>query len=172
MTGYRYSYSANTSSLMSSIMKKANDSITYKRAQCVYLRAEYNYSSKEISKITRLSISRVNHIHSLYKKYGENCIYCGKRGGRNNANMKLEEESKFLEQYQSASLSGSIVTISLIHKDLTKFFLRKLHKSGVYKMLKRNSWRKIMPRPQHPDHNQKAIEAFKKTSPHWSRQQT
>ena len=38
-------------------------------------------------------------------------------------------------------------------------------------MLKRNGWRKILPRPQNPDHNQGAIDVFKKTSSHWSKKQ-
>ena len=145
--------------------------ITYKRAQSIYLRSEYNYNPSDISKVTGLSISRINDIHSLYKKYGEEFIYCGKRGGRNNANMKLEDEKDFLEQYESDSLSGSIVTASRIHQDLENFLSKSLHKSGIYKMLKRNGWRKIMPRPQNPEHDQEAIDDFKKTSPHWSKEQ-
>jgi len=172
MTGYRFSYPPQTSSAMLSIMNKANDSITYKRAQCVYLRSEYNYCPRQISTITGLSTDRIRHVHSLYKKYGKKIIYCGKRGGRNNANMKLEEEAEFLKQYEADSLSGKIITASLIHQDLESFLSKSLHQSGIYKMLQRNGWRKILPRPRHPDHDQEAIEAFKKTSPHWSKGQT
>ena len=171
MPGYRFLYPKETSEIMLSIMQEAKDSITYKRAQSIYLRSEYNYNPSDISKVTGLSISRVNDIHSLYKKYGEEFIYCGKRGGRNNANMKLEDEKDFLEQYESDSLSGNIVTASTIHQDLENFLSKSLHKSGIYKMLKRNGWRKIMPRPQNPQHNQKAIDDFKKTSTHWSKEQ-
>ena len=171
MTGYRFSYSKETSKLMLSIMQEAKDSITYKRAQSVYLRSEYNYCPKQISLITELSSDRIRHIHSYYKKYGEEFIYCGKRGGRNNANMKLEDEKEFLKQYESDSLSGKIVTASTIRQDLENFLSKSLHKSGIYKMLNRNGWRKIMPRPQSPEHDQKAIDDFKKTSPHWSKEQ-
>jgi transposase len=171
MTGYRFSYPPQTSSMMLSIMKEASDSITYKRAQCVYLRSKYNYCPQQIAQMTGLSSDRIRHVHSLYRKYGKKIIYCGKRGGRNNANMKLKEEVEFLEQYEPESLSGKIITASLIHQDLENFLSKSLHQSGIYKMLQRNGWRKILPRPQHPDHNQEAIEAFKKTSLHWSKEQ-
>lgn len=171
MTGYRFNYPPKTSKLMLSIMKSSRDSITYKRAQCVYLRSEYSYNPKHISEITGLSVSRVNDIHSLYKKHGEQIIYLQERGGRNNYHMSKDEELRFLEKYQSKSLNGAITTISTIHKDLEMTLSRNLHKSGIYKMLKRNGWRKIMPRPQHPDHNQAEIDTFKKTSPYWSKEQ-
>jgi len=65
MPGYRFSFSDDTSDLMFGIMQISKDSITYKRAQSVYLRSKYGYSPKNIANITGLSISRVNDIHSL-----------------------------------------------------------------------------------------------------------
>ncbi len=101
MTGYRFNYPSKTSELMLSIMKGSKDSITFKRAQCIYLRSKYNYVPKHISKITGLSLSRVNDIHSLYRKYGERMIYLQARGGRNNYNMSKDEGcKKMLELWQ------------------------------------------------------------------------
>ena len=148
----------------------SKDTITYKRAQSVYLRSKYGYSPNNISNITGLSISRVNDIHSLYKKYGEEFIYCGKRGGRNNSNLTLDEERKFLKRYEDISLNGNMITAASIHNDLENFLSKSLHKSGIYKMLKRNGWRKILPRPQNPKHDQIKIDAFKKTSSYWSKE--
>ena len=164
LSGTKYDYPPEASKEMFLIMNESKDSITYKRAQSVYLRSKYNYSPKEISKITGLSISRVNDIHSLYNKHGSAIIFCGKRGGRNNANLQKEEESKFLEQYQDQSMDGEIITAGFIHRDLEAFLSKNLHKSGIYKLLKRNHWKKILPRPQHPDHDQEAINDYKKNS--------
>ena len=133
----------------------------------LYLRSKYGYDPKGISNITGLSISRVNDIHSLYKKYGEEFIYCGKRGGRNNSNLTPDEEREFLKSYESISLDGSMITANSIHNDLKKYLSKSLHQSGIYKMLKRNGWRKILPRPQNPNHDQEAIDDFKKTSSYW-----
>jgi len=169
MTGYRFTFPDGTSELMFNIMQEAKDTITYKRAQSVYLRSKSDYDPKEISNITGLSVSRVNDIHSLYKKYGEEFIYCGKRGGRNNYNLTSEEEREFLKSYESISLDGSMITVNSIHNDLEKFLSKSLHKSGTYKMLQRNGWRKISPRPQNPNHDQEAIDAFKKTFSYWSK---
>lgn len=170
MTGYRFSFSDSTSDLMFDIMQISKDSITYKRAQSVYLRSKYGYSPKNIANITGLSISRVNDIHSLYKKYGEEFIYCGRRGGRNNFNLTPDEEKEFLKKYESISLDGNMITARSIHIDLENFLSKSIHKSGIYKMLKRNGWRKILPRPQNPNHDQEAIDSFKKTSSYWSKE--
>ena len=167
MHKYRYSYSSETSELMQSIMKDRKNVITYRRALSIYLRSSCNHSPREISNITGLSVSSVNNIHSLYNKHGERAVYCGNRGGRNNSYQTEAEESMFLERYKSISLSGKIATISSLQADLEKFLSRPVHKSGVYKLLNRNRWRKIRPRPEHPNHDQIAINSFKKTFPHW-----
>lgn len=158
MPGYKYKYSDSTSDNMLSIMNNKPDIITYKRAQCIYLRSKHEYSPKKISDITHLSISRVNDIHSLYHKHGEKIVYCGKRGGRNNANMTIDQEEEFIKKYEDLSNEGTITTIAKIYQDLEKHLAKKLHKSGIYKILHRNNWRKISPRPQHSNHDQEAIE--------------
>jgi len=170
MPGYKIIYDKVVELKMLFIMKESKDSITYKRAQALYLRSR-GFTPKEISKIIGISIGGVNNIHSKFNRYGESSIFCKKSGGRNNANMSKEDESSFMNRYQAKSLSGSICTISSIHKDLENHLEKTLHKSGVYKMLKRNGWRKIMPRPENPNHDQEAIKSFKKTSPHWSKEQ-
>ena len=55
MTGYRFSFPLETSELMFNIMQTSKDTITYKRAQSVYLRSKYGYSPKNISNITGLT---------------------------------------------------------------------------------------------------------------------
>ena len=160
MTGYRLCFSKEVSKSMMNIMKRASDSITYKRAQSVYLRSKFDYCPKEISKIVGLSQDRVRHIHSSYKKYGEDFIYCGKRGGRNNFNLTLNEEQEFLKKYESISLDGDMITATSIHSDLESFLSKSIHKSVIYKMLKRNGWRKVLPRPQNPNHDQEAINPY------------
>ena len=170
MTRYRFCFSKEVSKSMMNIMQEASDSITYKRAQSVYLRSEFDYCPKEISRIVGLSQDRIRHIHSYYKKYGEEFIYCGKRGGRNNSNLTPDEEREFLKKYESISLDGNMITATSIHSDLENFLSKAIHKSGIYKMLKRNGWRKVLPRPQNPNHDQKAIDTFKKTSSYWSKE--
>jgi transposase len=171
MPGYKLIYDKAVESKMLYIMKASKDSITYRRAQALYLRSR-RFTPKEISKIIGISVGGVNNIHSKFNQYGESSVFCKKSGGRNNSNMSKEDEALFMKNHESISLLGSICTISSIHQDLEEHLNKTLHKSGIYKMLKRNSWRKIMPRPQHPDHNQEKIDTFKKTSPHWSKEQT
>jgi transposase len=162
MSGYKFKYAEGTSELMLKIMKECKDTGTYKRAQIVYLRSAYGYGAEHIAQITGLSLSRVNTIHSLYKNHGEEIIYEKARGGRRHSNMTEEEEKAFLKEHQEKSSKGEITTIVSIHSALEEKLGKKVHRSGVYKMLKRNGWRKIMPRPQHPDHNEDEITSFKK----------
>jgi hypothetical protein len=89
-------------------------------------------------------------------------IYCGKRGERNNSNLTPDEARGVLKSYESISLDGSMINTNSIDNDLKKYLSKSLHQSGRYKMLKRNGWKKILPRPQNPNHAQEAIDDFKK----------
>jgi hypothetical protein len=46
---------------------------------------------------------------------------------------------------------------------------RKVPKSTISRLLKRHGWRKILPRPYHPQKKEKAQNEFKKTSVHSSK---
>lgn len=167
MSGYRYFNSPLTALELSNLLKQTSNIVTFRKIQSIYLRVKFNYLPDEIAKIVGLSTSRVRHIHSDYKKYGKEFLTEKKRGGRNHSYASIEEEAQFLETLKKKAIKGSIVEVRGIHKAYESFINRKIHKSMIYKLLHRHGWRKLSPRPHHPNQNREAIETFKKTFPVW-----
>lgn len=167
MNRYQYKYSLNVEKQLQELMKKADSAEFLRKIQCIYLRAAFNYTPKEISKITGLSISRVRQIHTAYRQKGISVLYAGRKGGRNHAYMAKNEEMKFLEAFKQESEEGRIVEVRKIQQAYEKKVNRRVHKSTIYDLLHRYGWRKIFPRSIHPNHNEEAIDSFKKTLPYW-----
>ena len=162
MSSYRYFYPPTTTLELKKLLKQTTDIVSFRKVQSVYLRVKFNYLPNEIAKIVGLSTSRVRHIHSDYKKYGKEALIEKKRGGRNHSYASIKEEAQFLETLKKKATTGSIVEVRGIHKAFESFVQKKIHKSMIYKLLHRHGWRKLSPRPHHPNQNRKAIEAFKK----------
>lgn len=171
MSGYRYTYPSGTSLDLYNLLKVTSDSFLFRKIQSVYLRAKFGYLPARVSEITGLSVSRIRHIHSEYKKSGKASLVFGKKGGRNHFYMSFDDEAKFLETFKKEASSGTIVEVRRILKAYEDLVERKVHKSMLYKLLHRHGWRKVFPRPNHPNHNIEKIETFKKTSPQWLPQQ-
>lgn len=167
MSGYQYVYPSETVCRMEILLKSASDLIAFRKIQCIYLRAKFSYLPKQISEITGLSISRVRQIHTAYHHQGESVLEETKRGGRNHCYMDEVSESKILESFNHKASQGEIVIVGEIHKKYEEVLQRKVNKSAIYKLLRRHGWRKVFPRPHHPNQNKDEIEAFKKTLAQW-----
>lgn len=166
MNRYHYKYSPKVAKQMQVLMRRSDSAESLRKIQCIYLRAVFNYTPKEISKITGLSISRVRQIHTAYRQKGISVLYTGKRGGRNHSYMTEKEEKRFLKNFKQESQEGRIVEVRKIQHAYEKEINRSVHKSTIYDLLHRYRWRKIFPRSIHPNHNEKAIDVFKKTLSH------
>lgn len=167
MSGYQYVYSSDTVCLVESLLKVAPDLISFRKIQCIYLRAKFSYLPKQISEITGLSISRVRQIHTVFHQQGESALKEIKRGGRNHCYMDEVSESKILESFNHRASKGEIVVVGEIQKKYEEVLQKKITKSAIYKLLHRHSWRKVFPRPHHPNQNKEEMEAFKKTLAQW-----
>ena len=67
-----------------------------------------------------------------------------------------------MESFEESAEQGALLVANEIKEALEKRLGHKVHKTTVYRMLHRNGWRKIVPRPKHPKCNKEAGEAFKK----------
>lgn len=167
MSGYQYMYPQETVYEMERLLKSASDVIAFRKIQCIYLRAKYGYLPKQISEITGLSMSRVRQIHTSYNQEGKSVLKETRRGGRNHSYMDEASESKILESFNQKASQGEVVIVREIHKKYEEVLQKKVTKSAIYKLLHRHGWRKIFPRPNHPNQNKDEIEAFKKTLAQW-----
>lgn len=113
---------------------------------------------------TGLAPQTVHNLISDYNRNGAITLAGPGKGGRRNAYLSWAEEVEFLNPFIEQALRGHLATISTIHRDYEKYIGRKVHKTTVYRLLQRHSWRKVAPRPFHVDAKKKEQSEFKKNS--------
>jgi transposase len=146
------------------LLKKTKTKADFRRVQCLWLRARFGLSSYEVSDAVSWSSGAVRRIQASYFKEGESSLIRIGRGGRRNENLRVSEESEFLSSFLDKAKAGHILVISEIKAAYEKKIGHKVPKSTVYRMLTRNGWRKIAPRPHHLRADKEKQEAFKKNS--------
>jgi transposase len=122
---------------------------------------------REAQEIARqLGVSRpfVSKISSLYKRFGPQGLETIGPGGRRNDYLSKDEEASFLAPFIERARQGEIVTAKLIQQAFEQHLGHDVDESTIYRLLERHQWRKLMPRPHHPQADRDAQEAFKKTS--------
>jgi transposase len=102
---------------------------------------------------------------STYNRLGFEALVGPGRGGRRKAMMSKEEEAAFLAPFFERAKTGRIATAGEIKEALESHVGHTVHETSVYRMLKRNGWRKVKPRPVHIKSDPQAQEDFKKNSP-------
>ncbi len=120
--------------------------------------------AKEIALHTGLSEASVHKTISEYNRYGAKSVETPGRGGQRRCYMSAEQESRLLQPFFESASSGQIPTILEIKKAYENEVGQEVHKTTIYRLLKRQGWRKIIPRPCHPKANKEEQESFKKTS--------
>lgn len=153
-----------TTDRMEELLKQAKDISEFKRVQCIYFRAKFDYDAELISKITGYKLQTVRNIHSSFLKYGEKALNISQKGGRYNELLTLTKEKELIKEFDIKANQGGVIEVSKIHKAYEEKVGKKVAKSTVYRMLDRHNWRKITPRPSHPKSNAENMEKFKKTS--------
>ena len=126
--------------------------------------------AKEIALHVNVSVHTVHCWIPTYNRFGLKALFGPGPGGRRNQHMTKEEEGLFLKPFFEGAAKGEIATAVEIQRALEEHLGRTLHHSVVYRLLDRNGWRRIKPRPSHVKTNPQEQEDFKKTSPAMSRQ--
>lgn len=151
-----------TTEQMQKLLEEVKDLNSYKRVQCIYFRAKFDYSADLITKITGYKLQTVRNIHSAFLKYGLQALEINQKGGRNHELLSINQEKKLIEEFEQKAKDGGIIEISKIHTAYEKTVGKKIAQSTTYRMLDRHNWRKITPRPTHPKSNIEVMENFKK----------
>jgi transposase len=122
---------------------------------------------------SQIGVSRpfVSKISSLYKRFGPQGLETVGPGGRRHEYLSQDEEAAFLAPFLEHAAQGKIVTAKLIQEAFEQRLGHDVDESTIYRLLQRHRWRKVMPRPIHPEADPTAQEAFKKTSVHSSKKQ-
>ena len=137
------------------------DKIVDKRLRAVQLRGE-GLSDKEIAAIVEAHPTVVSRWVCKYVKDGISALLKGKRAG-NRRNMPLTEEVKFIAEFKEKAAKGHLVTVKEIKIAYCEKIGHQCGKGQIYRVLKRQGWRKVVPRKEHPNKASEAeIEASKK----------
>ena len=121
--------------------------------------------AKQIALHLGMSVHTVRNLISIYNRHGSKGIETPGKRGRKNYYLSYDEEVNFLKSFEAKASSGQISTALEIKKAYEKKVGHKVHKTTIYRMLKRHGWRKVMPRPFHGDSKKDAQESFKKNFP-------
>lgn len=117
----------------------------------------------EIALHTDVSVSSVYDVVSRYNRFGPEAIEGHEHGIRRRCYLSREEEAEFLKPFLEVAPTGEICVAGPIKEALKALLDHPVHDSTVYRMLHRNGWREIVPRPAHPEAKEETQEAFKKT---------
>ena len=136
----------------------------FRRWQAVWLAAEEDRPNDEIARITGLAVTTVRWLHARCRKDGLSSLGDKPVGGRYRFNLSLDHERELLAGFFARASRGQVLIVAEIQAAVSKLVGKPVHSSGIYKLLARHGWRKIVPRPQHPRGDPVAREEFKKTS--------
>ena len=76
--------------------------------------------------------------------------------------MTREQEKQFLQPFIDRAQRGEIATVAEIQQACEACLAHCVDDSTIYHVLERHGWRKLMPRPRHPQASEEAQEQFKK----------
>ena len=117
----------------------------YTRLMVIKLKAEQQLKSETIATMLNIHKESVNRIVSKYKHGGLEAI-CGSTYKNNRKYLTTEQEEIFLSGFRKKSDEGQILEVADIIKAFEGKIGHSVSKNTVYLMLKRNNWRKVMPR--------------------------
>jgi transposase len=119
--------------------------------------------AEDIARHCGVSKATVHAVISSYNRHGVAAVETAGKGGRRSGYLSLEEERAFLAPFFGRAERGELATTAEIWRAFEARVDHQVDDSTIYRLLDRHGWRKLMPRPRHPQADQQAQEQFKKT---------
>lgn len=117
----------------------------------------------DIAKHCGVSKATVHQVISSYNRLGVAAVETPGKGGRRHEYLTVEEERAFVTPFFERAEKGKIATTAEIQRAFEARVGHEVEDSTIYRLLNRHGWRKLVPRPRHPQANQEAQQEFKKT---------
>jgi transposase len=146
------------------LLREAKSTSEYKRVQCVWLRAAMDMSPDAIARALGLSVNTVRIVQSRYLRQGKGALLGPGSGGRHRENLTVAQEDALLREFTARAELGEVLVVSEVKAAYERHVGRPVPKSTVYRLLGRHGWRKVVPRPRHPQADPDAQACFKKNS--------
>jgi transposase len=133
------------------------------RVMCVRLLA-LGWEARDVAEAVGLTRSSVYRRKAEYLSEGEGTLSTSGWGGRRGGVLSVEEEAEFVAHFEDAAREGQLVTAAVMLAELERRCGESPDPSTLYRILARHGWRKVIPRPRHPQADPERQEAFKETS--------
>ena len=118
----------------------------------------------EIALEVGLARQTVHNLVAAYNRQGPQVLESPGHGQRQRAYLSLRQEQALVDKFRKKSAAGQLSTAPQFKPVIERVIGRQVHKTTVYRLLKRHQWRKVVPRPRHPQASAAEQTAFKKPS--------
>ena len=119
-------------------------------------------SPDTVAEMSGISVRSLYRFQSKYLKGGLENLQSKNKGG-NNRKIPRAKEKQILEQLKDRANTGEFIRSSSLQEEFERAAGKQWSVSEFNKILKRNGWRKVVPRCRHPKKaSDEAIEASKK----------
>lgn len=119
--------------------------------------------AEDIARHCGVSKATVHAVISSYNRQGIAAVETVGKGGRRSGYVSLEEEQEFLAPFFERAEKGELATTREVWRAFEARVGHQVDDSTISRLLNRHGWRKLMPRPRHPQADPQAQNQFKKT---------
>lgn len=158
----KYTFTEEQINEIKNAYEESKNTAQFRKMQCLKLRSENKKELQEIAEITGYHLKYVSQIISKYINHGLESFKKAKRVSKRRY-LSFEAEKELLDEFSKEANSGQMLVLDDIRKAYSQKAGKETSKNGIYKVLARHGWRKVMPRSKHPQKaSEEAIEAYKK----------
>lgn len=133
------------------------------RMTCIRLLA-LGWEAQDVAEAVGLTRSSVYRRKSEFLKDGESTLQTDGWGGRRGGILTEAQEAEFVAHFEDAARKGQMVSAAVMLTELARRAGKPASPATLYRILARHGWRKVVPRPRHPEADPARQEAFKETS--------
>jgi transposase len=155
-------FSVSTKRKLAALFAPASSHAEQERILCVWLRASLGLSCPQMATVLGWHPGSVRPLQARLVRAGIGVLEQPGRGGRHRAHLSRAEEEALLADFCFAAGQGGVVESGRLRAADEKQVGHPVAKSPLYRLLARPGWRKLAPRPYHPEASVQAQQAFKK----------
>lgn len=145
-------------------VREAPDKTSYQRRLAIWLTHLGPYAAHEVAAMLGVSRQAVWKWIAEFNKEGPDGLERQGRGGRRWGLLTPEDETALMARFAERAAAGDIVTAKQFLPEVEEVVGRPVSLAFVYKLLHRQQWRKVGPRPRHVKQDPAAQAAFRQTS--------
>jgi transposase len=134
----------------------------YRWWQIIWLALQGTYQAEAIGEMVGMKTQSIYNLLSRYNHKGPEGLTPKPWGGCQRRLISPVQEQELLQSLHEQASRGEITTASQIRQAVERAVGHRVSQSAIYTLLRRAEWRKVVPRPRHPEQDLQAQEDFKK----------